>query len=234
LTPPWIAVLATCLAMQPTNLSRQVASLDGQRDPARLGTAAVAIAGSGDTEAIHSLATYWGRASFLRRLDRAKHGQSDIDRLAHVFRVLADHPSAATEALCIGLAHDREFTSVPERLNFLLNALSAVRPMSNEGAAIFRETSHAEYLGVNGPLRAGNAHCRFVGCQAFEVMAKVALHGPTAGLELFGLAAHLNSHGDAHADHPEQCNFDPNPGGSRGGRNAMPVQSCRGWRYVES
>ena len=155
--PHWTFALATCLALQPTNLSKQVASLDTQRDPARLEAAAAAIAGSGDAEAIQKLATHLGQSHFLRRLDPGRNDQSDIDRLVHVFRVLTDHPSAATEVLCVGLARNAEFTSRPERLNLLLNALAAVRPMSNEAAAIFRETSRSAYLGVNGPLLARNA-----------------------------------------------------------------------------
>ncbi|HEX7505627.1 MAG TPA: hypothetical protein VF550_02570 [Polyangia bacterium] len=159
MTPCWIAALATCLALQPTtpNLSRQVASLDSQRDPARLEAAAVAIVGSGNARAIQKLAAYLGQRSFLRRLDSGQHGESDIDRLLHVFRALVDHPNATTEALCVALAQNAEFTSMPERLNLLLNALAAVQPMSKEAAAIFRETSRSGYLGVNGPLLARNA-----------------------------------------------------------------------------
>jgi hypothetical protein len=156
-TQYWIVALAACLAVQPTNLSNQIASLDTQRDPARIEAAAIAIAGSGDAEAVQKLATHLGTRSFLRRLDSGKSGQTDIDRLVHVFRVLTDHPSAATDALCVGLARAAEFTSKPERLNLLLNALAAVRPMSKGAAAIFRETSRSEYLGVNGPLLARNA-----------------------------------------------------------------------------
>jgi len=155
--PWWILALATCLALQPTNLSKQVTALDTQRDPARIEAAAVAIAGSGDAEAIQNLATHLGRSSFLRRLDPGQNGESDIDHLLQIFRALADRPNAATEALCVALARNAKFTSMPERLNLLLNSLAAVRPMSNEAAAIFRETSRSEYLGVNGPLLARNA-----------------------------------------------------------------------------
>jgi hypothetical protein len=63
----------------------------------------------------------------------------------------------AVAALCVSLARNREFVSIPERLNPLLNALAAVQPMSKEGAAIFRESSHSGYFAVNGPLLARNA-----------------------------------------------------------------------------
>ena len=44
-------LLATCLALQATTVSKQIAALDTQRDPARIEAAAVAIAGSSDAEA---------------------------------------------------------------------------------------------------------------------------------------------------------------------------------------
>ena len=153
---PLVAVVA-CLASQPANLSRQVASLATERDPARLEAASVVVASSGSAQAIQKLATHLGSRSFLRRLDPGKKGQSDIERLVHVFAVLAEHPSAATEELCVGLAHNAEFLSLPERLNLLLNALAVVRPTSSRAAAIFRESSHAGFFDVNGPLLARNA-----------------------------------------------------------------------------
>ena len=155
--PHWTFALATCLALQPMFLSKQVASLDTQRDPARLETAAVVVASSGNAEAIHKLATYLGTRSFLRRLDPDNKGQSNSDHVVKVFLALAEHPNEATEALCIGLAHNPVFVSLPGGLNPLLNALAAVRPMANGAADIFRETSHTDYLSVNGPLLARNA-----------------------------------------------------------------------------
>jgi hypothetical protein len=157
MTLGWLVAFATCLALQPTKLSKEVAALTTQRDPARLEAAGLAVASSGNAEAIQKLATHLGTRFFLRRLDPGKDGQSDIDRLVHVFATLTDHPNAATEALCVSLARNAEFVSVPERLNPLLNALAAVRPMSKEGAAIFRESSHSGYFGVSGPLLARNA-----------------------------------------------------------------------------
>ncbi len=164
MTMGWVVALATCVAVQPTKVSKQVAALATQRDPARLEAAAVAVASSGNADAIQKLATHLGTRSFLRRLDPGQSGQStgqstgesDIDRLLHVFAALTEHPNAATEALCVSLARNAEFVSVPERLNPLLNALAAVRPMSKEGASIVRETSHAGYFAVNGPPLARN------------------------------------------------------------------------------
>jgi hypothetical protein len=153
----WLVAVATCLAAQPANLSGQIASLATERDPARLEAASVAVASSGNAQAIQKLAARLGTRSFLRRLDPGKKGQPDMDRLLRVFAALAEHPSAATEELCVGLARNAEFLSLPGRLNLLLNALAAVRPTSSGAAAIFRESSHSGYLAVNGPLLARNA-----------------------------------------------------------------------------
>lgn len=153
----WLVAFATFLMAQTTNLSGHVAALDSQRDPARLEAAAAAIVASGDARAIHKLATRLGQRSFLRRLDPGQPEQSEGEHLLRIFRVLSEHPNAATEALCVGLARNAEFVSVSWRLNPLLYALAAVRPTSAEAAAIFRETSRSGYLGVNGPLLARNA-----------------------------------------------------------------------------
>jgi len=156
----WVAALATCLAAQPANVSKQVAALATERDPARLEAAAVAVASSGDVAAIHKLATHLGTRSFLRRLDPVKKGQWDRDRRMQIFAALRDHPNAATEALCIYLVHNPEFSSLPGGLNSLLSALGAVQPTSKEGAAIFLETSRSDYFEVNGPILAQNASPR--------------------------------------------------------------------------
>lgn len=152
----WVA-LTMCLMVQKPNLSAQVAALDRQREPARLEAAATAIVKSGDAKAIQKLAARLGQRSFLRRLDPGQPEQSDGEHLLRIFTVLTEHPNAATEALCIGLARNAEFVSVSWRLNPLLNALAAVRPTSAEAAAVFRETSRAGYAEVNGPLLARNA-----------------------------------------------------------------------------
>jgi hypothetical protein len=152
-----LVALLTSLAAQPASLSRQVASLATERDPARLEATSVAVASSGNPQAIQRLAAHLGTRSFLQRLDPGKKGQSDIDRLMHVFAALAAHPNAATEELCVGLARNAEFLSLPARLNLLLNALAAVRPTSSGAAAIFRESSHSGCFDVNGPVLAHNA-----------------------------------------------------------------------------
>ncbi len=143
-----------CVVMQGADVSKQVSMLD-REDGAKLEQAAVAIAKSGDAAAIEQLAAHFTKQSFLSRLDRG-----ETDRVSGVFQVLAEHPSQAVEHLCTRLAFNTEFNSVPVRVNYLLNALAAVRPTSEAGAEVFSETGRAGYLEVNGPLLAVNGSPR--------------------------------------------------------------------------
>jgi hypothetical protein len=163
----WAAALALCAVLPAAKFSAELAILDRDRDPARLEAAAIRIASSGDAEAVAGLAKRLGDRSCLRRLDPQDSGQSVV-RLGRVFEALAQHPSPAVESLCLTLARDAEFTAVPARLNFLLNALAAVRPMSQPAADVFRTTGRTGYLEVNGPLLSGNASPR-----ALEVLGEL-------------------------------------------------------------
>ena len=154
------ALLAAGFLLHAADLSKLLAALDRERDPASLEAAAIAIARSGDAKAIGELGRHLGRDAFLQRLDPARGAESGTARLGRVFGAFAEHPSPASEALCIGLAGNDDFMSVPARLNFLLNALAAVRPMSAAAARVFGETSRSGYLEVNGPLLARNASPR--------------------------------------------------------------------------
>jgi len=162
------ASLAVCLVLQVADLSKELAVLDRDTDPQRLETAAIAIATSSDPAAIAVLARHFGEPSFLKRLDPPQGSTGSVIHLGRVFRKLAEHPSPATAALCIALAGNEEFTAEPSRLNFLLNALAAVHPVSEEAATIFRDTSQSDYLEVNGPLLAKNASPR-----ALDVLAEL-------------------------------------------------------------
>jgi len=156
--------LAMCLVLRAADLSKEAAVLDRDKDPQRLEAAAIAIAASNDSAAIALLGKHLGERSLLKRLDPA----GGVLHLGRVFRKLAENPSPATAALCVALAENEEFTAEPSRLNFLLNALAAVRPVSDEAAAVFRDTSQSDYLEVNGPLLAKNASPR-----ALEVLAEL-------------------------------------------------------------
>ncbi|HEV8120699.1 MAG TPA: hypothetical protein VGQ67_06870 [Candidatus Polarisedimenticolia bacterium] len=157
-SPAWLGLWASLLATSAAaSAAQDHAVLERERDPARLEAAAIAVARSNDPAAIGDLAKRLGERSFLDWLDPPRASGPQVIRLGRVFRALAQHPSAASASLCIGLAPNPDFTAVPARLNFLLNALAAVRPTSEEAANIFRSTSRTDYLEVNGPLLAANA-----------------------------------------------------------------------------
>ena len=158
-----IAGLAMCAVLQASDLAKQRSVLDRDRDPARLEAASISIAASGDSAALADLAKHLGSRAFLHRLDPARGSVPEVVHLGEVFRSLTLHPSLATASLCIALAANSEFTAVPARLNFLLNALAAVRPMEEPAAKIFRTASRSGFLEVNGPLLAGNASPRALG-----------------------------------------------------------------------
>ena len=156
------------------DLAPQRAALQREKDPARLEMVAVAIASSGDAAALGDLAIRLGEKSFLSRLDPARDSVTDVLRLGEVFKALAVHPSPATAALCIEVAKDPEFRAVPVRLNLLLSALAAVRPVSAAAATLFSATGRAGFLQVNVPLLAVNASPRALAVLA-ELLADESL-----------------------------------------------------------
>jgi hypothetical protein len=163
-----VFILLLCMPLLATDPSKERAALDRSRNPDLLEAAAVSIAASGDAAAIADLARHLGQRSFRHRLDPGGGSVPEVERLSHVFRSLAEHPSQSSEALCIALSGNAHFNDVPVRLNFLLNALAAVRPMSEASAEVFRTTSRSGFLEVNGPLLAGNASPR-----ALNVLAEL-------------------------------------------------------------
>lgn len=152
---PLAAALALSCVMYSADLSRQIALLDHERG-AKLEAAAIAVANSGEPAPIDQLGAKFATESFLSRLDL----QGETERLQRVFQALAAHPSQAVENVCVRLAVDPQFTSQPLRLNYLLTALAAVRPMSEAAAKVFQQTSRSGYLEVNGPLLAANGSPR--------------------------------------------------------------------------
>jgi hypothetical protein len=148
--------------MLAASLLLQGSRLDRERNPDRMEAASVAIAASTDAAAMADLARHLSQRGYLQRLDPG----SGVTRLGHVFRTLAEHPSPSAESLCIVAAGSAEFNEVPARMNFLLNALAAVRPMSEPAAKIFRSSSRSGFLEVDGPLLAANASPRALGVLA--------------------------------------------------------------------
>lgn len=152
------AAVWICCMLPAAALSAQVNSLDRERNPSKLAVAAVAIVQSGDNQKIASLAAHLGQQSFLGRLDPP----GATTGLESIFRAIEEHPSEAGERLCVDLAANPDFGALPARMNFLLNALAAVRPMSAAGAEVFRKTARSGFLEVDGPLLAANGSPRAV------------------------------------------------------------------------
>lgn len=158
------AVFLLCVVMHGADLSKQISMLDGERSPERLERTAVVIANSGDGPAVEQLGARLRKQSFLNRLDPG----GETARLSRVFEAMAEHPSQAMENVCTRLAFDAEFSSVPVRVNYVLNALAAMRPMSEAAADVFRRKARSGYLEVNGPLLAANGSPR-----ALEVLEEL-------------------------------------------------------------
>ena len=146
-------------SVAPTN-SASVRALEDSRDRATLEQAAVALASSGDPDAVAKLGEFLRRAEFLARLDDL-HSPADKTRsLQKVLLALADHPSVATERLCLMLAGDPVFLADDDRKIYLLPALAAVRPMSQEAVEVFRRTNGEGYYNLNVRLLVKNGSLR--------------------------------------------------------------------------
>lgn len=138
-----------------------VGTARGQTEAARLEAEAVAVVRVGDGRAMAALTERLKDREFLRRLDPPEGPVTPVVRLGRVFAAMRIRPTAATEALCVALAGNPEFRSVPARMNGLLAALAARRPMTEAGAAVMGEAARAGYwepvgigLGENGSGRA--------------------------------------------------------------------------------
>jgi hypothetical protein len=162
-----VAVILCNLACV-VHASDDTAKPRGDRDAEGLERAAVSTAVSGDPTRLAVLARLLGERSYLARLDPMHDSEIPVVRLARVFRALAEHPSQATASLCVSLGRSPDFTAAPARLNLLLNALAAVRPMSQESADLFRSTNVSGFFEVNAPLLAKNASPR-----ALEILSEM-------------------------------------------------------------
>ena len=141
-------------------LRDSLATLAVSTDREALQRAAVDIASSGDPGALARLQSLLGTGTFLARLDNLNEPQERLIHVAKVFQALRDHPSPATAAICIALSAEPDFAVIPARLNFLLPALAAVRPMSSAAAGVFRRTNREGYYSLNAPLLSGNGSPR--------------------------------------------------------------------------
>jgi hypothetical protein len=137
-------------------IRREIETLDISPDREAIADAAVALAGSADPEALVAMRERLARNDFLARLDDLANPQDSVFNLSSVFAALRQHPDPLTGELCVALANEPEFVAEPARLNYLLPALAAVRPMSEAAANLFRRTNHEGFYGVNAPLLAEN------------------------------------------------------------------------------
>ena len=142
--------------MTPEELARHLQVLDRSSDREQVAASAVALAASGDNTALLELAKRLGKADFLNRLDDTQDPSTDITNLSGVFGALTSNPSAASARMCELVYPEPDFQEVPVRINLLLGALAAVKPLSPEGAEIFRDASAQGFAEVAGPLLINN------------------------------------------------------------------------------
>ncbi len=155
----WSKPVDAQAAIAPSS-SASVKILEHSQDRAALERAAVSLASSEDPEAVVKLGEFLRRAEFLARLDNLGSPADKTRSLQKVLSTLADHPSRATEHLCLLLANDPVFLADDDRKIYLLPALAAVRPMSQEAVAVFRRTNSEGYYNLNVRLLIKNGSPR--------------------------------------------------------------------------
>jgi len=138
--------------MTPEEIARALNDLQNATGRETVAQAAVDIAGSGAGPELGALAGQLRRSEFLHRLDAIEVPPQSVSNLKRVFEALEQNPTPVTAKLCLILANDSEFLSLPRRMNFLLPALAAVRPMDESAAAVFRRTNEEGFYSINAPL----------------------------------------------------------------------------------
>jgi hypothetical protein len=144
-------------------LSQAFEVLRTSHDREAVGAAAVRVAKNGSAAAIGHLAAMLASEDFLRRLDDVDAPQLATVHVRQVFSILAEHPSAATEKLCLRVALSEPFMADEARVLAMLRALAAVRPMSAAGEAAFRKQNAEGYAASNAVWLAANGSPRAVG-----------------------------------------------------------------------
>lgn len=137
-----------------------IAILDSSTDRNELLLASVDLALSDDPRDLELLGQYLRRPDFLGRLDNLTDPSTKTLHLARVFEPLIARPSLDTADLSLTLSRDEAFMAEPDRLIYLLRALAAVRPMSEEAAELFRHSNTLGYSSINAPLLGANASPR--------------------------------------------------------------------------
>jgi hypothetical protein len=156
LRPCAIALLASLAASGADPALRDV--LRSSADRRTLEQAACTLARSRDRQDLLLLGQLLRDHSFLARLDDL----SDL-KTAHLSRVMAalgEYPSPDVAELCVTLAGDPVFTAEGDRKSFLLEILAAVKPMSEQAVAVFRDSNEEGYFASNARLLAVNGSPR--------------------------------------------------------------------------
>jgi len=136
---------------------RDLDALRSSQDSEALERAAVALASSEDATSLMQLGEFLRRWDFLSRLDDLNGSDIKTLHLREVMAALEAHPSPAVADLCLTLSRDEAFMSDDDRMDFLLETLSAVRPMTEEVVDLFRQTNAEGYFAFNAPLLAKNS-----------------------------------------------------------------------------
>jgi len=141
-------------------IDRHAAVLASSTDRAQLLASTLALASSGRPDGVDALGGFLKQQEFLARLDALDEPQLKLGHLRQVLSELEKHPSEATGRLCESLATSPDFRADPDRMIFLLPALAAVRPLSEDGAAIFTASCAEGRFNGNGPLLVANSSPR--------------------------------------------------------------------------
>ena len=155
--------------MPSEEIARHTAVLHEAQDSGAIVTSAIALAASEDRNAIIALARAMRLPGFFARLEGSEEPTTDsVTNLADVFIALTEHANETTGRLCELIYGEESFRELPARMNPLLFALGAVKPVTPRAVEIFRETSASGYAQVNGPLLLANGEP-----PALEVFAEI-------------------------------------------------------------
>lgn len=150
-------------------------------DRQALARAAVVLAGSAHPQAQQTLGSFLRRREFLARLDNLSDVHQKTYNLRAVLEALRSHPTPVSASICVTLANDPAFLEEPDRLIWLLPALSAVRPMSEEGAELFLKTNNEGFFAGNAPLLVANGSERAL--SLFESMIRDSSVDPESRID---------------------------------------------------
>ncbi|WP_437498401.1 hypothetical protein [Sorangium sp. So ce1099] len=147
-------------SVEPIDVPKLLEILARSDDRDELEQAATAIVASGDRHGLAELGALLAQGELLARLDALDVPSLKTRRLGRVMAAMERHPSAATERISLDLAASPGYLADPDRKAFVLRVLAAVRPMSEEAAALFREANAEGEFGLDAVLLADNGSPR--------------------------------------------------------------------------